>query len=302
MDEDILLSAYYNRTYYENKGDNVSKYVMRCPVHFTDMTVKESEKVTVNLNGTKTKMPIFHCEKCQRYYLFNSELVPGYVRKTKTVFREQPVYFCGNKCITVTDKTNESIWKSGKSARNKRDDAKKAKKKEEKTTKREAVKEKVARIHVIKEKELESKLKANISSVKKTYPQVMSEQMKFHDLITKIFPSSLKQQIVVRNESFTGNNGNVIRRVSIYSKSSSYLSRRLPEDTFLSFGGKFVLGEFVIDEMRILEHPILKEDDIETEMTFYYDGQNLPNWLYNVTENAAEHEQHMTGEIASWNE
>ena len=46
MDEDILLSAYYNRTYYENKGDNVSKYVMRCPVHFTDMTVKESEKVT----------------------------------------------------------------------------------------------------------------------------------------------------------------------------------------------------------------------------------------------------------------
>lgn len=80
----------------------------------------------------------------------------------------------------------------------------------------------------------------------------MPEQMKIHDLITKVFPAKLKQQIVVRNESFTGNNGNIIRRVSLYSKSSSYLSRRLPEDMYLSFGGRFILGEFVIDEMRLL--------------------------------------------------
>ena len=149
---------------------------------------------------------------------------------------------------------------------------------------------------------MDSKLKANIVSLKKAYPQVMPEQMKIHDLITKVFPAKLKQQIVVRNESFTGNNGNVIRRVSLYSKSSSYLSRRLPEDMYLSFGGRFILGEFVIDEMRLLEHPMIKEDDIETDMTFYYDGQNLANWLYNVTEDAAEQEQHLTGEIASWNE
>ena len=61
--------------------------------------------------------------------------------------------------------------------------------------KREPVKEKVARIHVLKENDLDSKLKANIASLKKAYPQVMPEQMKIHDLITNVFPAKLKQQI-----------------------------------------------------------------------------------------------------------
>lgn len=214
----------------------------------------------------------------------------------------EPVYKCSIKYRTTVDDT-DSIWKKKtKPAAEKNKVQKKTKDARNAVAKREPVKEKVARIHVLKENDLDSKLKANIASLKKAYPQVMPEQMKIHDLITKVFPAKLKQQIVVRNESFTGNNGNVIRRVSLYSKSSSYLSRRLPEDMYLSFGGRFILGEFVIDEMRLLEHPMIKEDDIETDMTFYYDGQNLANWLYNVTEDAAEQEQHLTGEIASWNE
>ena len=266
------------------------------------MKVKDSEKVTVNINGVKKKEPLFHCRECKRYYLYDSNILPAQAKGTKVTYHEEPVYKCSIKYRTTVDDT-DSIWKKKtKPAAEKNKVQKKTKDARNAVAKREPVKEKVARIHVLKENDLDSKLKANIASLKKAYPQVMPEQMKIHDLITKVFPAKLKQQIVVRNESFTGNNGNVIRRVSLYSKSSSYLSRRLPEDMYLSFGGRFILGEFVIDEMRLLEHPMIKEDDIETDMTFYYDGQNLANWLYNVTEDAAEQEQHLTGEIASWNE
>ena len=266
------------------------------------MKVKDSEKVTVNTNGVKKKEPLFHCRECKRYYLYDSNIMPGYVKGTKATYHEEPVYKCSTKYRTTVD-DSDSIWKKKtKTTAEKNKVQKKTKEARNAVSKREPVKEKVARIHVLKENDLDSKLKANIVSLKKAYPQVMPEQMKIHDLIMKVFPAKLKQQIVVRNESFIGNNGNVIRRVSLYSKSSSYLSRRLPEDMYLSFGGRFILGEFVIDEMRLLEHPMIKEDDIETDMTFYYDGQNLANWLYNVTEDAAEQEQHLTGEIASWNE
>ena len=33
-------------------------YFMKCPVHKTDMKVKDSEKVTVNTNGVKKKEPL----------------------------------------------------------------------------------------------------------------------------------------------------------------------------------------------------------------------------------------------------
>lgn len=245
---------------------------------------------------------MFHCRECKRYYLYDSNILPAQTKGPKATYHEEPVYKCSIKYRTTVDNT-DSIWKKKtKPAAEKNKVQKKTKEARNAVAKKEPVKEKVARIHVLKENDLDSKLKANIASLKKAYPQVMPEQMKIHDLITKVFPAKLKQQIVVRNESFIGNNGNVIRRVSLYSKSSSYLSRRLPEDMYLSFGGRFILGEFVIDEMRLLEHPMIKEDDIETDMTFYYDGQNLANWLYNVTEDAAEQEQHLTGEIASWNE
>ena len=275
-------------------------YVMKCPIHKTDMKVKESEKVTIkNIKGEKTKEPLFYCKECKRYYWYDSKLIPGHFKKTASTYREVPVYKCG----TEYSKTDDSIWKqTSKTVVEKNRVLKKTKDTRKVVTKREPVKEKVARIHIMKEKDMDSKLKINIASLKKAYPQVMPEQMRFHYFIKKVFPEKLKQEIVVRNESFVGNSGNVIRRISLYSKSSSYLSKRLPEDMYLSFGGRFIQGEFVIEEMRLLEHPIIKEDDIETDMTFYYDGQNLPNWLYNVTEHAAEQEQQLTGEIASWNE
>lgn len=267
-------------------------YVMRCPIHRHNM--KSTGNVILTVNNVKKKKPIFYCERCKHYYLHKEELLPGYYRKMTAKYKDLSIYYCGNPVnLESTDKKENS--------RANKEKVKKSEHREKVVPKAVPQKEKITRIHVMEEHEIDYKLKANIISLKKIYPQVMPEMMKLRDLVTKVFPAQLEQKIIVRNESFIGNNGNVVRRLEFYSKSSSYLTRRMPEDMFLAFGGKLVLGEFVIDQMRIIEHPIMKEDDIETNMTFYYDGQNLPNWFYGITEYAAEQEKRLTGEIASWN-
>jgi hypothetical protein len=97
--------------------------------------------------------------------------------------------------------------------------------------------EKVIRIHRLKPEDIDEKLKTNFNSVRTAYPQLATEQMSINDLITKVFPGNMKQKVVVRNETFMGNQDNPIRRVEIYNKNSSYLKhmgfaldwRELPE-------------------------------------------------------------------------
>lgn len=83
---------------------------MKCPVHKTDMKVKDSEKVTVNTNGVKKKEPLFHCRECKRYYLYDSNILPAQAKRTKATYHEEPVYKCSIKYRTTVDDT-DSIWK-----------------------------------------------------------------------------------------------------------------------------------------------------------------------------------------------
>lgn len=125
--------------------------------------------------------------------------------------------------------------------------------------------------------------------------------MDVNQFIKKVFPSGIPQLVVIRNESFMGINGYIVRKAEIYSKSSSYLKKYLPDGTFLSFGGRLKSGEFVIEEIRIWENPIFKADDTIEKLSFLYDGQNKSNWLYNVTETEAVNSQKLKGELADWN-
>lgn len=119
---------------------------MKCPVHKTEMKVKDSEKVIVNTNGVKKKEPLFHCRECKRYYLYDSNIMPGYVKETKATYHEEPVYKCSIKYRTTVDDT-DSIWKKKtKPAAEKNKVQKKTKEARNAVAKREPVKEKVASI------------------------------------------------------------------------------------------------------------------------------------------------------------
>lgn len=286
-----------------------SYYKMKCPSCGRVMFSGKGIGVRRTANSPAEKTYIFKCDKC------NQKFMPISWCRTKmelyTANHEGlPLYKTNVSYVEATKEEEKRIWDilhpsvqpikgSGKGPD--KGSGKNPAKGPGKGPVNQSV-EKVARIQVLKDKDLEPKLRANVASLKKSHPQVMPEQMRFHELVTKVFPSQLKQQIVARNESFLTDKGFVLRRVRIYSTSSSYLSKRLPENTYLSFGGKIIKGELIIDEMHILEHPIMKEDDVATEMTFFYDGPNRQSWFYSITENVAEHAQKLTGEIASWSE
>lgn len=285
-------------------------YTMSCPVHHSDMVTDDKSLITVNYQSSgKKDMPLFHCPTCKRYYLY-SAVKGANPRDSKQQYKGFPVYFTSNK-YTLSKagepkkktgyNTGGSIWKQDKPVN-------KAGQKGKTTTSGAGAKnvddngEKVIRIHKLKPDDIDGKLKTNFNSVRTAYPQLATEQMSINDLITKVFPGNMKQTIVVRNETFMGNQGNPIRRVEIYNKNSSYLKHRLPAGVYLSFGGRVTNGEFYVTEIRLWENPILKEDDTEADAIFLYDGPNHTNWLYDVTAKVAEHAEQLEGELADWND
>lgn len=150
---------------------------------------------------------------------------------------------------------------------------------------------------------IEPKIRGAYERLKSEYPQVALPNEKLDSFIQKVFQPKISQQCVLKNQSFNGEEkGHVIRRAAIYNLKSSYLSKRLPEDKYVVFYGRVTNGEFVIDDLKVIDNPKKKADDYEAKYTFYYDGPNHANALYDITQTAAENAELIGGEISSWND
>ena len=285
-------------------------YTMSCPVHHSEMVTDDKSLIKVNYqNSGKKDMPLFYCPICKRYYLYSAAKGTN-PRDSKQQFKGFPVYLTSNKYTLskaeepkkkASVNTSGSIWRQDKPVNKAGQIGKTA----SRGTGSKGVDnngEKVIRIHRLEPDDIDGKLRTNFNSIQTAYPQLATEQMSINDLITKVFPGNLKQKIVVRNETFMGNQGNPIRRVEIYNKNSSYLKHRLPSGVYLSFGGRLAYGEFYVTEIRLWENPIFKEDDTEADVVFLYDGPNHSNWLYDVTARTAEHAERLEGELSDWND
>lgn len=278
-------------------------YRTTCPVHNT--TLDTSDVVKVKTAMTVNSRPIFFCPTCKRYYLYSKQ-VHSNPEKTAKEYKDYPVYFTSNVYTLFREgeqpkhsrnNIGGSIWKNGQGQNVQ---PKKGPLAQPSANVNENG-EKVVRIHRLKKEDIDVKLQTNFNNIRALYPNLVTDQMTIYDLLLKVFPSNLKQKIVVRNETFMGNKGTPIRRVELYNKNSSYLNRRLPEGVYLAFGGRVTNGEFYVTEIRIWEHPILKDDDTEADVVFMYDGPKHANWLYDVTEKVAEHAEQLEGELADWN-
>lgn len=290
-------------------------YEAQCPVHHTKITCKQEDLVTVTTkDGKKEKRPVFFCSACKRFYVYSPEYKGKDPKDSKKVYKGYPISWAYLKYSLISDTfgTSGSIWKTdsnsvGSGAGRTFTGSKTTGSKLPKTGKAgtTAVKpptnEQKIRIHVLKNSEIDTRLQTNYNSVRTVYPMLAKDSDTVMDLIKKVFPSNLDQNVVIRNESFMGNNG-LIRRVEIYNKKSSYLSHRLPAGVYLSFGGKVSNGEFYVGELRLLENPILKEDDTEVSLPFVYDGPNHQNWLYELTASPAKNTQKIEGELGDWND
>ena len=297
-------------------------YISYCPRHKQKkLTIKQTELVNVKQkDGTSKKTPIFYCDQCKAYYLYISN-ANNHLKKSASTYHNLPVYFTnenyslikeGEQSTMASQMMGKSIWKDdkapqqpgsgrtfGKTSSNHTGPAAGGIKQGKDTQNK--VSDPIVRIHVLSKGEMEGKLATNYNSIKKTYPGIATDQMDINQFIKKVFPSGIPQKVVIRNESFMGSNGYIVKKVEIYNKNSSYIKKFLPAGTFLAFGGRLKSGEFVIEELRIWENPILKSDDTEEELSFVYDGQKHSNWLYNVTDKEAGNFEKLDGELADWN-
>ena len=249
----------------------MTTYIMECPIHRGEMTANDNSIRTFNYaDGRKKKMPIFYCKSCRCYYITDSSTKNNRERLT-TQYKGKDLYLTSNE------------YKRKPISPPKHND-------------------KIIRIKEFKREGLSAKIKSDIDNIRKSYPQIIPENMSFNQFVKKIFPAKMTQRIVARNMSYIGNNGYKISYAEIYNKNSSYLKNKLPDDTYLSFRGRLKSGEFVIESVHVIENPVQKMDDTVTTMKFLYDGPKHSNWLYDITNDIAEQPQKLTGEIANWNE
>lgn len=298
----------------EIREDVLIIYSLFCPVHRKKKLIaKQTELITVrSVNGAVKKVPFFYCDQCNRYYRHTS-IEENHLKMGKNTFHDLPVYFTHENYTLIKEGAQKSvtntIWaNTGKPSNYGRGEqgsgvtfAPKGKPANPSKVQSKWVSEQIVRIHVFAENEMDVKLVTNYNNLRKAYPGIATDQMSVNQFIKKVFPSGIEQDVVLRNVSFVSSSGYTIRSVEVYNKGSSYLKKYLPQDTFLSFVGKVVKGEFIVQELRILEHPIIKVDDTEVGLSFVYDGPSKANWLYNVTNEAAEDPEKIEGELADWN-
>ena len=288
-------------------------YEAQCPVHHTKLVCKNEDLVTVTSNGGKKEnRPIFFCASCKRFYAYSPK--QG-IRDSKREYKGYPYSWANIKFSKVLDTASmtDSIWKTGTGSigsgsgrrftgsKTTGTEDRKGGKTSSTTVVTSSSNERKVRIHELRMEEIEPRLKTNYNNVRAVYPMLTKDSDTVMDLIKKVFPSNLNQNVVIRNETVMGNNV-LYRRVEIYNKNSSYLSHRLPAGVYLSFGGKVTNGEFYVNELRILENPILKEDDTEVSLPFVYDGPKHPNWLYELTKYEAKNAHKIEGELGDWND
>lgn len=271
---------------------------MKCPVHGDVLTT--TLVVKNNSIWNDDKEPLFLCQACGKYYIPTTKKLttPLFTKKT---YQGVPIYYVTAVYSYVYEKAENDNKKRKDPKEKKHKTETKGKKIQESKTPTSNATEKVIRIHKLEKDEIDARLQTNFKNICATYPSLAKENLTIFDLITKVFPSNLSQTIVVRNETFIGSKGTPIRRVELYNKNSSYLKRRLPEGSYLAFGGRVTNGEFFITEIRIWENPILKDDDTTANILFLYDGPKHTNWLYDITDTVAEHAEKLEGELADWN-
>lgn len=285
----------------------MSKKYMYCPVH-ANICLESAQTIKNFLSPKQGEVNIFHCPTCKRYY-FNAE---GYgpsgtessgkkVKSTgEEVFVTTSKVYANQPVVQPKKKTNSNFEQIMSTSIFAKTSVKGVSGKEKQTIQKPPLPTtNEVRIHTYKKREADQKLLSSFAHLQVEY-STLSAINDINDLIKKSFPSNIDQTCVVRNMTFMGANGFPIKRVEIYNKNSSFLKKRLPENTFLAFAGKLNSGEFWIDELRVISNPIMKKDDSEHKFVFLYDGPSHPNALWALTEKVADQPEDLKGELADW--
>jgi len=270
-------------------------YRMHCPIHKGN--TMSTDKL-VPRKGSAKKEPLFECKLCKKYYLYDTG-TPG--RKIGT-YGDKEVIACKEKYTLDSDvyqRTGNSIFKptsvdvtsslwGNTSVRSRT------------IEKRHDDTDITVRIKRIHDSEV-TKTKNNLSNIRNEYPSIATDRMSVFDFMMKVCGSGVERSCLVRNTSLMWK-GTLVKKVEFCVKDSQYLKTRMPAGIYISFSGKISNGEFVVDEMRVIEDPSDSEGWKRQNLKFAYDGEKHSNWFYNITSAPAEPSKKLSGELALWNE
>ena len=162
-------------------------------------------------------------------------------------------------------------------------------------------------IHLYKSSEI-ADIEVNAAKIRREYPEILPEKMTLNSLIQKVFPSKLSQKCVIKNQSYSeiGDDGEpfIVPRVELYCPNHSYLKGKLETNQQLVFSGKVKSGRFFIDDLRVVDNPVIKEDDIQITAVFYTgtDGDKKSNYLKEVTKELPRGREQRLNAIGAWRE
>ena len=147
-----------------------------------------------------------------------------------------------------------------------------------------------------------------VSELRKRYPEIIPEKMSPNEFLHKVFPSRMAQTCVIRNQTYIEKKSSgeefLVPRVDLFCERNPYLESKLAENQRLLFSGKIKSGEYLIDEVSVVDDPVKKEDDFEASIRFYYksDGIMVDNYLKEITKDVPTGRKRRTDDIGSWDE
>lgn len=263
-------------------------YTMYCPVHH-DNLIKTDK--TVKRPG-KTKDPIFECKLCKKFYVFDKEKKGAVVGTFGgvEVLATDSVYKVGSDNFDPPSgsvkPTNPLTGSSGFWG--------------EKGSITNNSIEPIVRIKRVKDEEV-PKARTNLNNLRNEFPSIITDKMSVYNFMFKVLGQKVERDTVVRNTSLMWK-GSLVKKVEFYVRDSSYLSKKIPANVFISFGGKLSNGEFIVDEIRLVSNISLSDGWMRQGLVFVYDGPKNTNWFYGITDKPAEPSKRLSGELASWNE
>ena len=136
-----------------------------------------------------------------------------------------------------------------------------------------------------------------LKRIKQEYPKLVGQNININDFIKKFFPSKLDIKCNIRNMSYNYKNKDssqaLCRRAEISREDFEFTENILPKNSIVVFAGQLKKGEFVIDDVKIVENQIAKIDDTIKIVKFSYDGPNKNNCLYDILDAPAKNSQHI---------
>lgn len=163
-------------------------------------------------------------------------------------------------------------------------------------------------VHFFSPSDEQEELIHALSLLNRSYPELIPEKMTANDLLKKLCQSGIPQECVIRNQTYSRKDDQgkeyLVPRIDLYSLGNSFFNSKLSENQKILFSGKIKQGEYLIDDVTVIDDPVVKDDDRTVSLAFFLgnEGKRRTNFLKSITTQLPEGREKRKNAISSWDE